>query len=302
MKIKSVVPCAIFTICCGCSDGDALFDTPSSDASPDSDSDAGVDVKTKDAATDGKKDAPLDTKMDAFAPDSPADVSGNEKPAPEAGLDAEPDATEEPALPDCSDTLLVGDLIKGASTGVYYYGEDCKRHLFPNENTFYSWLTVDDFNLVKTITDAELNALLTGKDVTIRPGTHLVKIQSDPKTYAVTDCAQLHWIESEAIIAALYGADWAARIVDIPDSIWNQYTLSAPITAPIHPDGQLIAYTGDPNSYVVMGGSKRKIASTAAFNANHWQAIYTVTTAIPYGNGVDVANSEPNNFWRIVCP
>ncbi len=295
MKAKTNVCLAVFTLFCGCSSGnDFTASQASDDAGSDANSDAKSDTVTKDALTDSKKDALFDTNTDTPALDSPADAINDDNPAL--------DAAEEAVLPDGSIPLSVGDLIKGANTGVYYYGEDSKRHLFPNEDAFYSWFTADDFNLVKTIPDAELAALPEGNNVTIRPGTHLVKIQSDPKTYAVTNCAQLHWIESEAIIAALYGADWATRIVDIPDSIWNQYTLSTPITAPIHPDGQLIAYAGDPSQYVVMSGAKRKIASTAAFNANHWQEIFVITTAIPYGDGADVANAEPNNFWRIVCP
>lgn len=262
--------------------------------------------ETPDAQTDAS-DADKETGMDAATDRVDAD-SGTPDAADAAsvqdGSEAEAaasDASDAQTIPETSVPLVPGDLIKGATSGIHYYGEDYKRHLFPNENTFYSWLTADDFNLAKTLPDAELTSLPAGKDVTIRPGTYLVKIQSDPKSYALTNCGQLHWIESEAITLALYGANWANKIVDVPESIFGQYTQSTPITAPVHPDGQVIAYAGDTNRYVVMGGVKRKIASTAAFNANKWQESFVVTTAVPYGDGPDVTNAEPENFWHIVC-
>ncbi|MFA6406347.1 MAG: hypothetical protein WCW34_02380 [Patescibacteria group bacterium] len=196
-------------------------------------------------------------------------------------------------------TLNTGDLIKASGPSLYFYANDGKRYVFPNEKTYFSWY--NDFSSVKTITDSELAAISLGKNVTIRPGTKLVKITTDPKTYAVTKCGALHWIESEAIAKALYGDAWATRVVDVPDSFFENYSVGSSVSTNVHPDGQLVTYTGDTYKYVVMNGQKRKIADDAAFNANHWNAINAVTTAIAYTAGADVTGLESDNFWNVSC-
>ncbi|MHB8830857.1 MAG: hypothetical protein ACYC44_01980 [Patescibacteria group bacterium] len=196
-------------------------------------------------------------------------------------------------------TLNAGDLIKASGPSVYFYANDGTRYVFPNEKTYFSWF--NDFSAVKTITDAELAAIPLGKNVTIRPGTKLVKITTDPKTYAVTKCGTLHWIESEAIAKALYGDAWATRVVDVPDAFFENYTVGSSISTNVHPDGQLVTYAGDSNKYVIMGGQKRKIASDAAFTANKWNMINSVVTTISYTAGADVTGSEPDNFWTVSC-
>jgi len=196
-------------------------------------------------------------------------------------------------------TLNSGDLIKASGPSVYFYGNDGKRYVFPNEKTYFSWFV--DFSSVKTITDAELAAITIGGNVTIRPGTKLVKITTDPKTYAVTKCGTLHWIESETVAKGLYGDAWATRVVDVPDSFFTNYTIGSSVATTVHPDGQLVTYTGDTNKYVVMNGQKRKIADDAAFAANHWNMVNAVVTTIAYAAGTDVAGAEADNFWTVSC-
>lgn len=196
-------------------------------------------------------------------------------------------------------TLNSGDLIKASGPAVYFYAADGKRYVFPDEKTYFSWFL--DFSAVKTITDAELAAINIGGNVTIRPGTKLVKITTDPKTYAVTKCGTLHWIESETVAKALYGDAWATRVVDVPDSFFVNYTIGSSIPNNVHPDGQLITYSGDSNKYVVMSGQKRKIADDAAFAANKWNMINSVVTTISYADGAAVTGAEPDNFWTLAC-
>lgn len=196
-------------------------------------------------------------------------------------------------------TLNAGDLIKASGPAVYFYANDGMRYVFPNEKTFFSWFS--DFSSVKTITDAELAAISLGKNVTMRPGTNLVKITTDPKTYAVTKCGTLHWIESEAIAKALYGDAWNTRVVDVPDAYFGDYTVGASIASNVHPNGQLISYSGDTEKYVVWDGLKRKIAGDTAFAANKWNMTNMVMTEIAYTNGTDVTTAEPDNFWTVAC-
>lgn len=196
-------------------------------------------------------------------------------------------------------TLNAGDLIKASGPAVYFYANDGMRYVFPNEKTFFSWFS--DFSSVKTITDGELAAINLGKNVTMRPGTNLVKITTDDKTYAVTKCGTLHWIESEAIAKALYGDAWNTRIVDVPDAYFGDYVVGASVSSNVHPNGQLVSYSGDTEKYVVWDGLKRKIAGDSAFTANKWNMADMVMTAIAYTNGTDVTTAEPDNFWTVAC-
>ena len=191
-----------------------------------------------------------------------------------------------------------GDLLKASGPAVYYYGSDGKRYVFPNEKTYFSWY--NDFSAVKTISDAELASIAIGGNVTIRPGTKLVKIQTDPKVYAVTKCGTLHWIESETIAKNLYGDAWATRVVDVPDAFFVNYSIGSSVSTSVHPDGQVVQYSGDSNWYVIWGGQKRKFASQAAYNANMLNSVNSVMTTISYPNGADVTGRE-SDLADVVC-
>jgi len=121
-----------------------------------------------------------------------------------------------------------GALIKGSLSAVYYCGSDGKRYVFPNEKTYFTWYT--DFSAVMTISDADLANIMIGGNVTYRPGVKLVKIQSDPKVYAVSHGGVLHWVTTEALAVCLYGADWNTNDThDIPDVFFTNYSISSPI-------------------------------------------------------------------------
>ncbi len=122
-----------------------------------------------------------------------------------------------------------GDLIKLANgAAVYYLGQDHRRYVFPDAKTYQSWY--DDFSAVKTIGVDEMAALQIGGNVTHRPGVRMVKIQTDPKTYAVDRGGTLRWVADEAIAARLYGPGWSKKIDDVPDAFFANYKLGAPIT------------------------------------------------------------------------
>ncbi|MFH1620597.1 MAG: hypothetical protein ABIB04_00755 [Patescibacteria group bacterium] len=204
------------------------------------------------------------------------------------------------ALPNVASaaTLNAGDLIKASGPALYYYGADAKRYVFPNEKTYFSWYT--DFSSVKTISDAELAAITIGSNVTIRPGTKLVKITTDLRTYAVSKCGVLHWIESETVAKALYGDAWNTRIVDVPDGFFVNYTVGSSVATNVHPDGQVVTYSGDTSKYVVWNGAKRMFSSDAAYAANMLNPAYDVMTTITYGNGSEVTGREAD-LADVVC-
>ena len=150
-------------------------------------------------------------------------------------------------------TLMNGDLIKASGPAVYYY-MDGQRYTFPTEKTYLSWFS--DFSRVRTISDAELSGIqLAMKNVTMRPGTQLVKMTTNPQVFAVTAGGVLHWVQgNEAFAASLYGSNWARRVVDVPDSFFTNFSIGAPITTAVHPDGTLVTYAGSADRFVVVGG------------------------------------------------
>jgi len=99
-------------------------------------------------------------------------------------------------------TASAGDLIKmDGLSSVYYLAADGKRYVFPSEATYFSWYS--DFSGVVTISQSELESYPLGKNVTMRPGTKLVKITTNPKVFAVTPGGNLVWVDSEATATTL---------------------------------------------------------------------------------------------------
>ncbi len=135
-----------------------------------------------------------------------------------------------------------GDLIRGTSfSAVYYMGEDGFRYVFPNEKTYATWYTDAetgelDFSSVKTISDAELAKIQMGGNVTYRPGSKMIKINSDPKTYFVNQGGTLQWVTDEATAVLLYGASWNTAIDDVLDGFFTNYTIGESLTTDIVQD------------------------------------------------------------------
>lgn len=119
-----------------------------------------------------------------------------------------------------------GSLIKGATSSSVYFVESGKRYAFPNEHVFKSWYA--DFSSVITVSDAELASYQLAGNVTYRPGTRLVKIQTDPRVYAVSRYGVLRWVTSESIAGMLYGQNWNTKVDDIADTFFTNYLIGMP--------------------------------------------------------------------------
>ena len=212
---------------------------------------------------------------------------------PAPGTPETPGTPGTPSVPETPlNELQTGDLFKSPlSTSVYYYGSDGKRHVFPNEKTYKSWYV--DFTGIKTISASQLQGLTLGKNVTVRPGTVLLKIQTDPKVYAVEPGGLLRWVPTEARIKILYGDDWATKIIDVPLAFWGDYSFGSDISTDTHPTGALVQYTGTTDKYYIQGAEKRKV-TTAGFAVNNFRSEYVL--AIPatlyYAPGVDITGAE----------
>lgn len=119
--------------------------------------------------------------------------------------------------------LQAGDLIRGESfSAVYYYGEDGFRYVFPNDRTYFTWF--DDFDDVKWVSDADLGKIQIGGNVTYKPGVKMIKINTDPKVYAINEGGELWWVSTESAAVALYGSNWNKMIDDVPDGFFANYT------------------------------------------------------------------------------
>lgn len=123
--------------------------------------------------------------------------------------------------------VSAGMYIKGNSySTVYYIDQDMKRRPFMDAQTFFTYQ--DDFSAVVTVTDATLPTLTLGGPMLPKAGIVLIKVQSDPKVYALTQDDDgntvLHWIPSEEVAAFLYSEVWADYVIDIPATFWSRFT------------------------------------------------------------------------------
>ncbi|MFA5935634.1 MAG: plastocyanin/azurin family copper-binding protein [Patescibacteria group bacterium] len=122
-----------------------------------------------------------------------------------------------------------GDLIRGSAVStVYYFAPDGKRYVFPNEKTYFTWYT--DFSKVKLISDGQLGTIPLGRsNVTYRPGYKMIKITTDPRTYAVDQGGVLRHIKSEELAKTLFGLNWQDRVDDLPDPFFINYKVGTAV-------------------------------------------------------------------------
>ena len=180
--------------------------------------------------------------------------------------------------PNVKAAAKAGDLIKmDGLSSVYYLGADGKRYVFPNTSTYMSWYK--DFSGVVTVSQSELEGYPLGANVTVRPGTKLVKITTNPTVYAVEPGGNLRSIVSEANAIALFGADWAKKVIDVPDAFFTNYKTGTALTAGQYPTGQLVKSTSGADVYYFDGSNYRVFGSEASFLANGFDFADVVTTS-----------------------
>ncbi|HBV58351.1 MAG TPA: hypothetical protein DEB73_03795 [Candidatus Magasanikbacteria bacterium] len=185
--------------------------------------------------------------------------------------------------------LVAGDVIQGTSTkNVFYYSADGKRYTFPTDKVFFSWYK--DWSMVKKIPDAQMGNITIGGTVAYKAGTQLVKIQTDPKVYAVEPGGSIRWVETEAIAVSLYGSDWAKKVHDVDPTIFPYvYKVGSSVNTASYPVGALVK-VGSDYFYVNAANSKQKV-SADVLTANGFQTKYAVTAANldGYTAGTDMA-------------
>lgn len=162
-------------------------------------------------------------------------------------------AEETPAASHTVGTLLKTD----ESSAVYILGSDGMRHAFPTEREFMSWGL--SFDSVLVVSVSTLAAYDLGDNVTMRPGTYLVKLQASPNVFAVEPGGVLRWITTADLARELYGTLWESRLVDVSDAFWANYSHGEDIVTTVHPDGTLLQKNS--SWYYVADGTKAALSS-----------------------------------------
>lgn len=125
-----------------------------------------------------------------------------------------------------------GSLIKPFdSSAVYYCGADGKRYVFSSPGVYFSWYK--DFSNVTVLGEAILAQIPLGGNVTYKPGSRMVKIETDPQTYVVDKGGVLRVVVNETIAESMYGTKWNTFIDDLSPTFFINYTLGEPITVPL---------------------------------------------------------------------
>lgn len=148
----------------------------------------------------------------------------------ESAVEATPTVDVDLHLPTVSDAELYcipGTAFKGKRDTVYYCARDGKRYVFPNHKIYQTWF--DDFSHVITFSDEHIAMIPLGGNVTYKPGARLVKVQTDPKVYAVSRGGTLRHVKDESAAERVFGKDWAQQVDDIPDPLFTDYTIGEDI-------------------------------------------------------------------------
>lgn len=176
-------------------------------------------------------------------------------------------------------------------TTVYYYGKDCRRHIFPNPDTYFSWFT--DFSQVNEISEQQISQIPLAENITFKPGVYLAKITTDPKVYAVSRQGVLHWLTSGNVAQEIFGDNWQSLIKDVPDPFFINYIIGAPIESISDYDRQLQLNTSatiNIDKGYALPGTEQGLNSSADSSTSpvsSCKANITFTSFMSYGTASD---------------
>ncbi len=185
-----------------------------------------------------------------------------------------------------------GTVIKSANGVDIYYVENGQKHRFLNPTVMKSWYFKSDAAStagvdwtkvnMQVVSQADFDALPTGQDVTVRPGTFMIQFGLNTAIYAVGPSAELYKVDNPATAAKLFGANWGKKVVVFPSN-YNNANRYGPVAGTLTassklPDGSLVKFTGDDNTYYVTGGQKQ-VVSAEGFIANGLNTVFVKTAA-----------------------
>jgi hypothetical protein len=195
--------------------------------------------------------------------------------------------------------INVGDIIKIPDiTTVYLINADGRRQPFSSEPVYWTWYP--DYKKLKIVTPADLAAIEIGPNMTVRPGSDLIKINSVDKVFAVEPIGVIRWIQDEQTAVKLYGANWNTRIIDISPVFFQDYEEGYPIDQTQHSSASLISYQGSSNIYYIDGGTKR-LVTEEVFRQSHYQLKHIITgvsDSFNYSDGENLAVQTEVGYMR----
>ncbi len=123
---------------------------------------------------------------------------------------------------------LAGNVLVGPKVPTkFYLARDGKRYVFPDETkTFDTWKSA--LPPIKNVTQDELESYPLGGNVWYRPGTRLIRIQSDARIFAVARGGVLRAL-NEGTAEALFGKDWKSLLDTLQDHYFTNYNPGEPI-------------------------------------------------------------------------
>lgn len=191
---------------------------------------------------------------------------------------------------DCP-TLEAGDLFKVANnSAVYLVNADMKRMYFPHQEVYKSWY--EDFSGVVVIPNTCVDNYPSGGGVNFRAGSRLIKTVISPNVFAVGPKNMKHKLSDPAVAAALYGANWAKLVRDLPDVFDANYGVGAALTEAKPHNGQLIKKAGGDVYFVKDGALVKVDGALGAAAAGDVRTVSEATfNAVSMGSGTVTAGS-----------
>src|SRR3989339_484668 len=158
---------------------------------------------------------------------------------------------------DCSNTA--GTLIAKKNTkdaAVYYIAADCKKYVFPDPKTYYTWY--ENFNTVRKVEVSELDLYPNGGVIAYRPGIKLVTHPETQKVYTVEANGALRYIPNSDTARNLYGDKWTSLVQDvIVGYFFTSYNSDGEVMDAKLPNGTLVKARNSDTIYYLENGQKR---------------------------------------------
>jgi len=86
---------------------------------------------------------------------------------------------------------------------------------------------------VKAIPLDQMSQIPIGGNITYRPGSKLVKFQTDTKTYLPTKGGVLRWVQTESVANTYFGSNWNQQVDDISEAFYINYKFGEAVANPI---------------------------------------------------------------------
>lgn len=186
-------------------------------------------------------------------------------------------------------TLEAGDLFKVPNnSAVYLLNADMNRLYFPHSTVYHTWY--EDFSGVVEIPNTCVDAYPAPSSapfgVNYRPGSTLVKVQISPSVYVVEPGNKKSKLGSEEVAKALYGDNWASKVVDIADVFWPNYSATGDeITEAVPHNGMLVKTSGSATVYFVKDSELLEVDGSVRDSGDVQVVSQAVLDSVSTGSG-----------------